>query len=70
MSYYLSTLEQVRATTLEQLGRREDQWLEEQMSFDSGQRVNNYVKWLHVFGHELNHRGQIRWLRSRATKRL
>jgi len=24
----------------------------------------------HVFGHELNHRGQIRWLRSRATRRL
>ena len=70
LGYYLSTLEQVRATTLAELGRREDQWLEEQTSFGSGQRVNNYFKWFHVFGHELNHRGQIRWLRSRATKRL
>jgi Protein of unknown function (DUF664) len=70
LGYYLSTLEQVRATTLAELGRREDQWLEEQTSFGSGQRVNNYFKWFHVFGHELNYRGQIRWLRSRATKRL
>ena len=70
LGYYLSTLEQVRTTTLAELGRREDQWLEEQTSFGSGQRVNNYFKWFHVFGHELNHRGQIRWLRSRATRRL
>jgi uncharacterized damage-inducible protein DinB len=69
LSYYVSTLEQVRATTLAELGRREDQWLEEQTSFGSGQRVNNYFKWFHVFGHEINHRGQIRWLRARATKR-
>ena len=68
LDYYLSMLEQVRAKTLAELGRREDQWLEEQKSFSSGQRVNNYFKWLHVFGHELNHRGQIRWLRRHATK--
>src|SRR5438128_11490992 len=69
LDYYLSRLEQVRAKTLAELGRREDQWLEEQTSFSSGQRVNNYFKWFHVFGHEVNHRGQIRWLRSRATRR-
>lgn len=66
---YLGTLEQVRAKTLAELGRRDDQWLEEETSFGSGQRVNNYFKWFHVIGHEINHRGQIRWLRSRATKR-
>ena len=69
MDYYLGRLEQVRATTLAELRRRDDQWLEEQTSFGSGQRVNNYFKWFHVIGHEINHRGQIRWLRSRATKR-
>ena len=68
LDYYLSRLEQVRAKTLAELGRREDQWLEEYTSFGSGQRVNNYFKWFHVFGHELNHRGQIRWLRRHATK--
>src|SRR4030095_419282 len=69
LEYYLSRLEQVRAKTLAELGRREDQWLEEHTFFGSGQRVNNYFKWFHVFGHELNHRGQIRWLRRPATKR-
>ena len=69
LEYYLSGLERVRAKTLAELGRREDQWLEEHTSFGSGQRVNNYFKWFHVFGHELNHRGQIRWLRRYATKR-
>src|SRR5215510_10871486 len=69
LDYYLSRLEQVRMKTLAELGRREDQWLEEQTSFGSGQKVNNYFKWFHVFGHELNHRGQIRWLRIRATRR-
>ena len=68
LEYYLSRLEQVRAKTLAELGRRQDQWLEEHTSFGSGQRVNNYFKWFHVFGHELNHRGQIRWLRRHATK--
>jgi len=69
LDYYLSRLEQVRMKTLAELGRREDQWLEEQTSFGSGQSVNNYFKWFHVFGHELNHRGQIRWLRRHATAR-
>jgi uncharacterized damage-inducible protein DinB len=69
LDYYLGRLQQVREKTLDELRGREDQWLEEQTSFGSGQRVNNYFKWFHVFGHEINHRGQIRWLRTRATKR-
>ena len=69
LDHYLGRLEQVRAKTLVELGRRDDAWLEEQTPFGSGWRVNNYFKWFHVVGHEINHRGQIRWLRSRATKR-
>src|SRR4029450_1313013 len=69
LDHYLASLDQVRAKTLAELGRRDDQWLDEQTSFGSGQRVNNYFKWFHVIGHEINHRGQIRGLRSRATKR-
>ena len=68
LGYYLDRLEQVRTKTLEELRRRDDAWLAEQTSFGTGQRVNNYFKWFHVIGHEINHRGQIRWLRSRATK--
>jgi uncharacterized damage-inducible protein DinB len=69
LDYYLNRLEQVRVKTLAELGRRDDQWLAEETSFGKGQRVNNYFKWFHVVGHEINHRGQIRWLQSRATKR-
>jgi uncharacterized damage-inducible protein DinB len=69
LAYYLSRLEQVRARTLAELGRRNDQWLEDRTSFGSGQEVNNYFKWFHVFGHEISHRGQISWLRTRANRR-
>jgi len=68
LDYYLSRLDEVRTLTLTELARREDGWLEEETSFGNGQRVNNYFKWFHVFGHELNHRGQIRRLRRRAKK--
>jgi uncharacterized damage-inducible protein DinB len=66
LDYYLIRLERVRANTLAELALRDDQWLEEQTPFGSDQRVNNYFKWFHVFGHELNHRGQIRWLQKRS----
>jgi uncharacterized damage-inducible protein DinB len=66
LDYYLGRLEQIRATTLSELGRRDDQWLQAQTSFRTGQKVNNYFKWFHVLGHELNHRGQIQWLRTRC----
>ena len=69
LDYYVSRLEQVRGKTLAELGRRTDDWLEDWTSTDSGQRVNNHFKWFHVFGHEINHRGQIRWLRTRITRR-
>jgi uncharacterized damage-inducible protein DinB len=66
LAHYVSRLEQVRAVTLLELGRRDDAWLEAETTFRNGQRINNYFKWFHVLGHEINHRGQIRWLRSRA----
>ena len=69
LTYYSSRLEQVRAVTLFELGRRDDEWLQEETTFGNGQRVNNYFKWFHVLGHEINHRGQIRWLKTRAGSR-
>jgi uncharacterized damage-inducible protein DinB len=67
LAYYLQRLDEVRATTLDELRRRDDGWLERETTFGNGTRVNNYFKWFHVFGHEINHRGQIRWLRRRAA---
>ena len=70
LDYYLGTLEQIRITTLAELGRRDDNWLQEHTTFGNGQRVNNHFKWFHVLGHELNHKGQIEWLRKRASTTL
>jgi uncharacterized damage-inducible protein DinB len=67
LDYYLGRLEQVRARTLAELARRDDGWLETRATMSGGQDVNNYFKWFHVLSHELNHRGQIRWLRTRAA---
>ena len=68
LDYYVERLERVRAKTLTELGQRDDQWLEEHTFLGRQRQVNNYFKWFHVLGHEINHRGQICWLRTRATK--
>jgi uncharacterized damage-inducible protein DinB len=68
LDYYLDKLQQIRAKTLAELARRDDQWLNEQTSFGDN-RVNNYFKWFHVFTHEVNHRGQIRLLRRQWKQR-
>jgi len=68
VDYYLSKLDQVRTKTLASLASRDDQWLDEQTSFGSDYRVNNYFKWFHVFTHEVNHRGQILLLRRQAKQ--
>ena len=66
LTYYTERLGRVRATTLAELGRRGDEWLDEESRFWGGLAANNYFKWFHVFEDELSHRGQIRWLRMRA----
>jgi uncharacterized damage-inducible protein DinB len=66
---YLARLADVRARTLDELAARDDAWLEETAPFWKGQPANNHFKWFHVFEDELNHRGQIRWLRPRALRR-
>ena len=65
LSDYRSMLDEVRAHTLEGLAARDDAWLEEATPFWGGQPANNYFKWFHVLEDEVNHRGQIRWLRRR-----
>ena len=65
LEYYLGVLEKVRAFTLDELVHRDDHWLDLTTTFWQGRKANNYFKWFHVFEDELNHRGQIRWLRRR-----
>lgn len=66
LEHYIAMLEAVRAFTLDELAHRDDEWLDETTSWN-GRKVNNYFKWFHVFEDELNHRGQIRWLRGRLV---
>lgn len=65
--YYLRILERVRSKTLEEFAKRDDQWLDDETVFWDRQPANNYFKWFHVFEDEINHRGQIRWLRKRVV---
>jgi uncharacterized damage-inducible protein DinB len=65
--YYLNMLKRVRSKTLDEFAKRDDRWLDEETPFWNKQPANNYFKWFHVFEDEINHRGQMRWLRKRAT---
>lgn len=64
LEHYLAILADVRAGTLEALRQRDDAWLEVEERWGE-QRVNHHWMWFHVFEDELNHRGQIRWLKRR-----
>jgi len=63
LSFYLEKLEQVRNRTLEELKKRNDEWLYEEVLWDN-QLSNHYFIWFHTFEDEINHRGQIRIIRK------
>ena len=69
LDHYVELLAEVRAATLREFARRDDRWLDEETPFWGGFAANNYFKWFHVFEDEINHRGQIRWLRKRLPRR-
>ncbi len=65
--YYLDILTEVRNKTLEELKKKDDEWL---MVVDTkwskpNQPLNTFWKWFHVCEHESNHRGQISYQRTR-----
>ena len=64
---YVNDLKSVRDATLRELAKRTDDWLYEEMPFWRDQPSNHYFQWFHVMEDELNHRGQIRWLRKRLA---
>ena len=65
LEHYVKLLEDVRNNTLRGFAERDDEWLHEESIFRNDMSANNYFKWFHVFEDELNHRGQIRWIRKR-----
>jgi uncharacterized damage-inducible protein DinB len=60
---YVHELSEVRRLTLEGLAARDDAWLERTLS--AAPAMNAHWAWFHVAEDEINHRGQMRWLRAR-----
>ena len=54
--------------TLDALASRDDAWLDIPVS--AAPRINVHWAWFHVAEDEINHRGQIRWLRTRLPRRI
>jgi uncharacterized damage-inducible protein DinB len=66
VQYYIDAITGIREKTLEELKKKDDNWLLALDPVWSKERpLNTYWKWFHVCEHEANHRGQIAWLRSR-----
>ena len=63
LEHYVHELGEVRRVTLEGLATRDDAWLERTLS--AAPAMNAHWAWFHVAEDEINHRGQIRWLRAR-----
>ncbi len=63
---YLRELASVREETLKALAARDDDWLDR--SVVQAPRINAHWAWFHVAEDEINHRGQIRWLRARLAR--
>jgi uncharacterized damage-inducible protein DinB len=63
LAWHLDALASTRAATLAALAARDDAWLERPLAREP--RMNAHWAWFHVAEDEINHRGQIRWLRAR-----
>lgn len=67
LAHYLDALAAARQATLEGLAARDDDWLER--SVVPAPKLNAHWAWFHCAEDEINHRGQIRWLRKRLPPR-
>lgn len=66
LDWYLNELRATRAATLTALAQRSDEWLERPLAI--APQINPHWAWFHVAEDEINHRGQIRWLRARIPR--
>lgn len=65
LGHYVEELAAVRERTLAGLREQDDAWLAEERPYLGGAVTNNHYIWFHVAEDEINHRGQINWLRKR-----
>jgi hypothetical protein len=66
VEYYINIYKQVRQKTMEELRKRNDEWL---IKTDPEQLINNYYSWFHIMEHQSSHLGQILLLKKRLPKR-
>ena len=66
LEHYVHQLAETRRLTLEGLAARDDEWLERPLV--PAPAMNAHFAWFHTAEDEINHRGQIRWLRKRLGK--
>src|SRR4051812_21353376 len=67
LEHYTHELSEVRRLTLERLADRDDAWLEQPLQ--AAPAINAHWALFHVVEEEINHRGQIRWLRARLDSK-
>ena len=65
---HLDVLADVRRATLVALASSDDAWLDRPLQ--AAPDLNAHWAWFHVAEDEINHRGQIRWLRARLPRGL
>ncbi|WP_109097520.1 DUF664 domain-containing protein [Aquimarina sp. AU58] len=65
IEYYLNIYKEVRKKTLEELAKRNDEWLEQ---IRPGSSMNNHFAWFHVMEHQSSHLGQILMLKKRIPE--
>jgi uncharacterized damage-inducible protein DinB len=63
LEHYVHELGEARRLTLEGLAARDDEWLERPLL--AAPAMNAHFAWFHTAEDEINHRGQMRWLRKR-----
>ena len=68
LQFYTDELTRTREATLAALAQRDDTWLEAPVRVAPD--LNAHWAWFHVAEDEINHRGQIRWLRARLLHDL
>ena len=65
IQYYLNIYREVRKKTVEELAKRNDEWLQE-VPANAG--ISNFYSWFHVMEHQSSHLGQILLLSKRIPK--
>lgn len=68
LKFYVDILNEERNKIYELLKEKDDEWLEKKMQWHKYTSNFHHI-WFHAFEDEINHRGQINWLKKRLKDR-